>query len=781
MSDPLLSNLFADAVQLSAPSSPSVACGPPQGPSRSGGFLDVSPSQQAKLVSSKQFSVAKIDCSDARLCFGRIGVGSAFCFRRDCNIKSHIEIKMPFAGSSDVIIIICQSVGISAFVEPSVNESQIPTTVWTEWRDKTLTLAEWRREFQVVSTMNNQFASSDDIKEETKFLATADDFRTPGKRKRDAAYDEPQLVGDLKSLRYERVLPVDPTELEKVVAFGMKRGYLTSIVAGLETNVIVMGEGIEEVAIMSASQFQANEATMDVVVGQVQNVRAGLGTPVELDNPFVAPTMWGTVSLLADEVMKVGESLKDTIDQIRPQKDHVVAALGTIKEESSTTVKILSMVMKAIKTLSSDGAKIQELMSVLQKKVEREVATHHNKAATSGSHESVDELMSRLMNQLLTPEGKTEVRRSSRRSPSPLTAVEDLSASHPILTAENYRAFRQVIEDVSVLKISAEATAIKFGNLGLRNLQECSRWVVENFSEARYGLVVDPLILLDRIFGNNEVDPMTQLKTLESRLKLNIETGAEASAITSLSHSRPRIFHSGRPMMTCDQNTSRLNKLCKHSKWKTGGEGVRKFIIKQMNVLQSSMASDITFAYGGYPEHAKAQMIASLSLTASVSFITQLLNYIDALFEKLHVYSKFTVETGWSLTMQVLDRITADLFAPKDGVANGMKGDQSSVCSHILWASFRTHDVAQAYLDFNFENHPAISSEFIKFLATNSGFEKVERLTEQADLNKAKLTAALAEVAIAKSKSDTASTKVSELLKELSAVTRRVKALEDKR
>lgn len=38
--------------------------------------------------------------------------------------------------------------------------------------------------------------------------------------------------------------------------------------------------------------------------------------------------------------------------------------------------------------------------------------------------------------------------------------------------------------------------------------------VAENFTETRYGLVVDPLIILDRIFGNDEVDPMTELKTL---------------------------------------------------------------------------------------------------------------------------------------------------------------------------------------------------------------------------------------------------------------------------
>jgi hypothetical protein len=54
-----------------------------------------------------------------------------------------------------------------------------------------------------------------------------------------------------------------------------------------------------------------------------------------------------------------------------------------------------------------------------------------------------------------------------------------------------------------------------------------------------------------------------------------------------------------------------------------------------------------------------------------------------------------------------------------------------SVCCHILWAAFKTHDIMATYIDKNFENHPVISAEYIKFLATNSGIEKVERMEAQ--------------------------------------------------
>ena len=126
-----------------------------------------------------------------------------------------------------------------------------------------------------------------------------------------------------------------------------------------------------------------------------------------------------------------------------------------------------------------------------------------------------------------------------------LEGCNDL-ARHPILSPENYTEFCKLVDDVGLLKISAEATAtIKFGNLGIRNFQECTRWVRANYADARYGLLIDPLTLLDRLFGDDKVNPITHLKTMESMSKLNIETGAESSALTSLKYPRPRMFHKG--------------------------------------------------------------------------------------------------------------------------------------------------------------------------------------------------------------------------------------------
>ena len=88
------------------------------------------------------------------------------------------------------------------------------------------------------------------------------------------------------------------------------------------------------------------------------------------------------------------------------------------------------------------------------------------------------------------------------------------------------------------------------------------------------------------------------------------------------------------------------------------------------------------------------------------------------------MHSKFTAEQAWGLT-----RVCEDLYEPKEGVAAAMKVEEpASICAHMLWACFRTHDVMKIYADNNFENHPAISAEYVKFLALNSGHEKMDKL-----------------------------------------------------
>jgi hypothetical protein len=69
-----------------------------------------------------------------------------------------------------------------------------------------------------------------------------------------------------------------------------------------------------------------------------------------------------------------------------------------------------------------------------------------------------------------------------------------------------------------------------------------------------------PLLMLDRIFGSDDIDADSQFKVLESRVKLKIKTGDEAAtAIKALHFLCPRLFHKGQVAMTSERSKSKMS------------------------------------------------------------------------------------------------------------------------------------------------------------------------------------------------------------------------------
>ena len=96
--------------------------------------------------------------------------------------------------------------------------------------------------------------------------------------------------------------------------------------------------------------------------------------------------------------------------------------------------------------------------------------------------------------------------------------------------------------------------------------------------------------------------------------------------------------------MTSERNTSKLSNLPNLKNWKNAGEDVRNNITKQMNLIYSTVLHDITYAFGSDPELAMAQAVATMILSATVTFLTQLMGFIDTIYEKLHTHSKFSAD-----------------------------------------------------------------------------------------------------------------------------------------
>ena len=78
-----------------------------------------------------------------------------------------------------------------------------------------------------------------------------------------------------------------------------------------------------------------------------------------------------------------------------------------------------------------------------------------------------------------------------------------------------------------------------------------------------------------------------------------------------------------------------------------------------------------------------------------------------------------------------------------------------------------------SYMDHKFKNHPSVSTEYVKCLATNSGSEKVVKLAETVEI-----ASSMADTAT--KKADIALSKNADLIKVVEALTKRVLKLKGK-
>jgi hypothetical protein len=169
-------------------------------------------------------------------------------------------------------------------------------------------------------------------------------------------------------------------------------------------------------------------------------------------------------------------------------------------------------------------------------------------------------------------------------------------------------------------------------------------------------------------------------------------------------------------------------------------------------------------------------------LSASVTFLNQIFGVVEAIYKRLFNFSEFATDQAWSRTTQVLDRILADLFHPRENIVQSLKTRNTPTnCAQIMFAAFKTHNIMAVYISHKFENHPSVSIEYVKFLATTSGSEKVVKVTETVETLKGKATAALDEAKAATKKSDIAASKYADLVKEMAVLNRRVNLMEDKK
>jgi hypothetical protein len=259
----------------------------------------------------------------------------------------------------------------TAFTEPSLAWERIPEEVWSDWKTKQLPSRNWQQKFLVVENSNDVLETAEDIKQETHFADKADKFRTPAKPKRDPD-DIGPFGGNWQFSPYQRILPIDPSGLMSMIGpeGTMNKGELTKIVHAMEKGLADIGAALEEANTVSRERCIGNESDTRYISVIVQNLKSRIGSSLDLDSRFAAPTVWGSISFTSEEIIRIGsELLSGKGNTIPGIKKTVTEAMNEIKSRgkaSDKIVTILSSLLEKMKQLRAEFEGIKGEVELLQ-------------------------------------------------------------------------------------------------------------------------------------------------------------------------------------------------------------------------------------------------------------------------------------------------------------------------------------------------------------------------------------------------------------------------------
>jgi hypothetical protein len=684
-------------------------------PSESGGYTG-----NASL-SSSVFCVSCI--VDVAVCGGRIGAGGTFCVRPAgvCEVKSHKLARHDF-GPDDSFYVM--KTGDIAFDNPMVPTSMVSESLRDEWVGLALSPSEWSQRF-TVATNGVETATKVSMEQGMEQKNKAKLFQTPAKTRAEKksndntltkAYQAPFTPFKLSS--WETM----DTDSEEANISTMK-STITIIEMGLRES----GMRMEVVADYAEHQNQLTNSLVDESFLKTQELIEAVGqAPAGLPLRFVAPNLWGTVGALIDTVVEkrseadVGKIVNEAIEKAGSS---LKLATEMLKDNSLAMFKKL---LNRLNILDSAVLNLQEQGPSL-----------------SNGGGPFGELFGGIGGEVNPNEND----------------MDDIQ------------------KRLHKLEVSSDWGQQTFTHqLGLASLEDATAWTALNFPIGRFGLYMDVFLFLERMAGDSDTDQSSMFAAMDKHVKLKIPTGAEAMALGALRQSVPRLFHnSSSATYGSSKHQSFLSRLQAHKNWSDGGHGMKPWMTARVAVVRKSILQDIanTLSSGSL-----AYQVAVDALSRSVAWVNLLMTFIDSSYESLHVHSKFTKEQAWSLLTQLVTRIFTDMAKVREGVLMSLRTqDEESTCAAVLWTVFQTHDKMDEFFNANISDHPSVSSEYVKFLASNSGFEQVDKLETQVTKLQKDLTKALEDNATVRRKADSATNLVDTLQRKVNAMEAKVSKL----
>ena len=671
------------------------------------------------------------------MCKGIVGQGVGFCTKIECDTKSH-RFKKAVVRANYLYVL--KQNGSVAFLEPCISGENVDEELLQELMTDKKTLSDWNNKFSIINKID-KIASKSSIEVEEFYFENMKAYKTPAKPSKSSVRGFSLLeVSPYKRQNYDSAGVDDDSEVAKI--YDVLRGvdYGLEETSNLLIRVVANQDNIIEEKNKEFNSVSTKLQSLEDVVGRRID---------EVHEDYQAPTIWGSVALLASHINTVNEAFC----HIEPKID-------------KTFESVLNQSMKAAHSICNH--KSSELSVNIEALKNALIASLESIASSKDRTEfEVKELRNDL-NDIRNVKARTVPFMSNGGSMFSADSIHD-----------ELEQFKKVQDDLNVkmnsLAAKADKEAIKFCNLGFRTYQESAVWIDLHFPDHSFGLIMSMFTVLEHVHASFSGSP--SLERLNQLYKLKINDLNKGLAITSFDSRWPKYFMKNQLVGAISNDQSFFDRVPSYEVWEEPQTGVRDRLKEELETFSQGYNRMITNALSA---GSIAYTIAYNSVTTSISFIESLLVFIDDIYREL-TRAKFSKTKAWALVTRLIRRIFMDIAVPRNSVQNQFRtGQDEIICKQIFWAEIQSLEIMNQFKAHAFKDHPAIASEYVKFLVTNTGIESLEKLVTKMSSIEEKINEMAKGVKAAITSSTTASNKADEMKKSMTDLLRRVVLLEKK-
>jgi hypothetical protein len=710
------------------------------------------------------FLIEAVKANGFVVCFHRIGKGATACVKQSC-LTNH--------GKTKVLKPVIRTLFISRspttiFIDPVMDSGLLSDDLFEDWMRDEKTVESWRIKFSLAAPADAPEITLKLMAKSEAHLKRAAEYKTPSKAPGGSDFLEEEILPELEEFVYVKRISDPETFAEELgTSVGLLR--LSQVVGELESQSIDSASAARIMLAAVNAELLENQATDAVLNSKIDQTQSRMGAaPADVNARWSSPTLWGTVSEMA--------SFLDTLDEGQGNDQMTFEQETKIKRLVTDLVTIQA---KAALAKFKAGFVEQRPFLLYARGIKSSLSNHSEETSS-------------LKARLFELEKKLGQARDSGSSQPAFVSHEVLAnawlnGGDPVPAARSWGdnegaallgdRMDKAEDDIKALIGEANTSAISFGGLGLRSAEETRAWASKNPQVAPgFGLFVNCFSILEWISSvGARADNLSKLKALK---KMGMATLAEAKAMNSFDTTLPQVFLGGgvAPLVVM-KNETNLPGVKTYTYWSNEGAGLRSKIGDELKTIREGITNQIQLRL---KPGTTGYNLALLDLTLSISWVENLMNFIDDTYVEL-IRSGFSTGSAWSLTTRLVLRVFEDIGLVRAGVSSSFVIDNNlSNATTVLWASFQTHDGMAEYLTMKFKNRPSISSEYVKFLASNSGIEAVGQLTNGLKRMGTEVKEAVGKITSAKKQGLTACNKVDEVKTSLVAMEWRLVKLESK-